>query len=438
MLVLSLRIKREYIYIIFYNIIVALRDQRATEIFQKNERFHIEKESPIFLSIVIPTYNERENIINLVRDIADRVLPNDIRTEILIIDDNSPDGTGFLVDNFALENNLDINHNESLTLTIKVIHRQTRDGLICAVLDGVKASRGKNILVMDADFSHPPHLIPRIISELKHESNCVVIGSRYVKGGTTVGVPLKRLLISFGATGIARYGLNVKEVRDPMSGFFALPRHVLKDIEFNTQGFKILLEILVKKQRHVTVKEIPYTFTVRKYGNSKLDLKVMVDYTKGIWSLYKYGRRSQHKLANSEHRRSVLFLSKAARFFTVGASGLLINFLISFLLSNGTLANLWYVQATAIGIAVSITTNFLLNKIWTFEDKKLSVLYTLKQYGLFLLFSSLGISMQLTLIYLMVESGMPYNISLICAVAAASISNFILNKKWTFGEKVWG
>lgn len=417
-----------------------MRDQRVAEVFQalqENETAQIEETFSTFLSIVIPTYNESENIIGLVREIANRI-PEDIKTEILIVDDNSPDGTGSLVERFARENNFDETHSKSRILTIKVVHRPRRDGLMCAVLDGIKSSNGKNILVMDADFSHPPQLIPRIVGELKHESNCVVIGSRYAKGGTTVGVPLERLIISFGATGIARYGLNVKEVRDPMSGFFALPRHVLKDIEFNTKGFKILLEILVKKQRHVTVKEIPYTFTVRKYGYSKLDFKVLVDYTKAVWSLYKYGRRSQKRLESSENRRSVLFLSKAARFFTVGASGLVINFLVSFLLSNGTLANLWYVQATAIGIAVSITTNFLLNKIWTFEDKKFSVLYTLKQYGLFLLFSSLGISIQLTLVYLMVESGISYNLSLICAVAAASFSNFILNKKLTFREKVWG
>lgn len=417
-----------------------MRDQRVAEIFQSHQESrasHVEEKSSTFLSIVIPTYNESENIIRLVREIANR-LPKDIRTEILIVDDNSPDGTGSLTDKFVAENNFDAIRNERQILTINVLHRQTRDGLMCAVLDGIKTSNGKNILVMDADFSHPPQLIPRIISELKHESNCVVIGSRFAKGGSTVGVPLKRLLISFGATGIARYGLNVKEVRDPMSGFFALPRHVLKDIEFNTQGFKILLEILVKKQSHVTVKEIPYTFTVREYGHSKLDRKVLVDYTKAVWSLYKYGRKSQTRLDSSEHRRSVLFFSKAARFFTVGASGLAINFLVSFLLSYGSLANLWYVQATAIGIAISITTNFFLNKIWTFEDKRFSILYTLKQYGLFLLFCSLGISIQLTLIYLMVESGMSYNLSLICAVAAASISNFVLNKKWTFREKVWG
>ena len=115
------------------------------------------------------------------------------------------------------------------------------------------------------------------------------------KGGNHCRCTIERLIISFGATGIARYGLNVKEVRDPMSGFFALPRHVLKDIEFNTKGFKILLEILVKKQRHVTVKEIPYTFTVRKYGYSKLDLKVLVDYTKAVWSLYRVRKKITKK-----------------------------------------------------------------------------------------------------------------------------------------------
>jgi dolichol-phosphate mannosyltransferase len=299
-----------------------LRDQRTAEIVQtrrKNEKFQTEETPSTFLSIVIPTYNESENIVRLISDITDRI-PHDVRTEILIVDDNSPDGTGSLA-KYASENGFDVIPDNGRALTIRVIHRPIRDGLMCAVLDGIKASMGKNILVMDADFSHPPQLIPRIISELKTESNCVVIGSRYARGATTVGVPLKRLLISFGATEIARYGLKVKEVRDPMSGFFALPRHILKDIEFSTQGFKILLEILVKKQSYVTVKEIPYTFTDRKYGHSKLDLKVSIDYMKAVWSLYKYGRRSQKGTENAENRKSVLFLSKAARFFTVGASG---------------------------------------------------------------------------------------------------------------------
>jgi dolichol-phosphate mannosyltransferase len=138
-----------------------------------------------------------------------------------------------------------------------------------------------------------------------------------------------------------------------------------------------------------------------------------------------------------EQRGLVLFLSKAARFFTVGASGLLLNYLISSLLSGGIFFNFWYVHGTLIGIIFSITSNFLLNKLWTFEDKDFSLYHTLKQYGLFVAFSSIGASIQLLLVYLLVETGLSYSPSLIIAVASASISNFLLNKKFTFHEKIW-
>ena len=124
-----------------------MRDQRAAEIFQtnqENETSRIEETSSTFLSIVIPTYNESENIIRLVSEIANKI-PQDIGTEILIVDDNSPDGTGSLVNRFVQESDFDVGHNDSRPLTIKVIHRHRRDGLMCAVLDGIKTSRGKNI-----------------------------------------------------------------------------------------------------------------------------------------------------------------------------------------------------------------------------------------------------------------------------------------------------
>ncbi|HEX6027681.1 MAG TPA: GtrA family protein, partial [Nitrososphaeraceae archaeon] len=211
----------------------------------------------------------------------------------------------------------------------------------------------------------------------------------------------------------------------------------LKDIEFDTQGFKMLLEILVKC-KNLRVREIPYIFTDREFEKSKIDSKVILDYSRAIWQLYRYGRNSSKAIQNKQERRGlVLFLSKAARFFTVGASGLLINYLISSLLSGGTLSNLWYVHGTLIGIIFSITSNFFLNKIWTFEDRDFSLYHTLKQYGLFVAFSSIGASIQLLLVYLLVESGLSYSPSLIIAVATAAISNFILNKKFTFHEKIW-
>jgi dolichol-phosphate mannosyltransferase len=398
----------------------------------------------LFLSIIIPTYNEAEHILKLI-DAIRYHLPNNISAEIIIIDDNSPDGTGILVeryikrikdetfDDIKIRNQI----NNCKKCQVKVIHRKRRNRLIHTILHGVRFASGQNILIMDGDFSHPPEVIPKIINELSQDPNCIVVASRYIKGASIVGWPFKRLMLDMGAIGIARHSLKLRNVKDPMSGFFALPHHVLKNIKFDTQDFKMLLEILVK-DKDLRVKEIPYIFNDREFEKRNLDFRVIFDYIKAIWHLYRYGRNSSKAIQNKQERRGlVLFLSKAARFFTVGASGLLINYLISSLLTGGTISSLWYVHATLIGIIFSITSNFLLNKSWTFEDRNFSLYHTLKQYGLFAIFSSIGASIQLLLVYLLVESGLSYTPSLIIAVATASISNFILNKKWTFHEKIW-
>jgi dolichol-phosphate mannosyltransferase len=405
------------------------------------------------MSIIIPTYNESENISKLIEAIKDN-LPNGIFTEIIVVDDNSPDGTGRIVENYVQnvvrtknrstrhyqENNPTSNDNIGNYL-IKVIHRPNKNGLISAILQGIESSTGQNILIMDADFSHPPETIPRLMDELLQDPNCIVIASRYISGGSIMGWPYKRRILSSGAAKIARHSLKVCNVKDPMSGFFALPRHVIENIHFDTRGYKLLLELLVKANEGIRVKEIPYTFTDRKSGESKLDFNVIFDYAKSVWYLYRYGRKSSKGIIQNKEakRNSVLFLSKAGRFFTVGASGLLLNYVVSFLLSNGLLASLWYLEATMIGILCSLTSNFFLNKAWTFEDKKFSPNHTLKQFGLFIGMSSIGAILQLAIVYLLVNSGgIKYEFSLILAVAIASISNFLLNKKWTFRENIWG
>jgi dolichol-phosphate mannosyltransferase len=223
-----------------------------------------------------------------------------------------------------------------------------------------------------------------------------------------------------------------------MSGFFAFPRHIFENLSIDTYGFKLLLEILVKAEG-VKVKEIPYTFMNRESGESKLDNRVIANYVKAVWYLYRYGRKSKRVTRSKEEkRRSVLFLSKAGRFYTVGASGLLLNYLISILLTKGIISNFWYVEASTIGIIFSISSNFFLNKIWTFEDRNFSPRNALKQYGMFLGLSTIGAVVQLILIYLLVRSGFQYTLSLFLAVIVASVSNFLLNKKWTFREKIWG
>jgi dolichol-phosphate mannosyltransferase len=157
------------------------------------------------------------------------------------------------------------------------------------------------------------------------------------------------------------------------------------------------------------------------------------DYFRAVWRLYRYGKSLREK----ELRTSVRFLSKAGRFYTVGATGLLVNYLAS-LLFNTVVPELWYLYATLIGILFSMTSNFFLNKIWTFEDWDFHVKKTAIQYGMFLSFSSFGALIQLGMVYALVENyHVDYPSALILAVATASVGNFLLNKKWTFKEKMW-
>ena len=217
-----------------------------------------------------------------------------------------------------------------------------------------------------------------------------------------------------------------------MSGFFVFKKNILKGINFDAIGYKILLEILVKKNG-VNVREIPYTFEDRTIGSSKMRVSIILDYVKSVWKLYKYGK----SVEKHDKRNSVKFLAKAGRFYTVGITGFGVNFLMSLLFSG--VSDLWYLHANLIGIAASITTNFLLNKTWTFGDRDFAVKKTLKQYGKFIIFSSLGALVQLGMVYHLVDQhGMSYPVSLAFAVLTAAAGNYILNKKWTFKEKLWG
>ena len=375
------------------------------------------------LSVIIPTYNESQNILDMLRAISNN-LPSSVESEIVVVDDNSPDGTAHIAEEYAKNSN-------KTRLSVKVIHRPSKQGLSSAILAGIESAKGETIIVMDSDFSHPPETIQKMLDELQNPQCDIVVASRYVKGGSVIGWPFKRRLISKSATKIAQHGLGIK-IKDPMSGFFAFKRYIIKSIKFDAIGYKMLLELLVKTKGTI-VKEIPYSFTNRKLGSSKLDLSVGLDYVRSFWKLYRYGKSVREK----EKRTSLRFFSKAARFYTVGASGLLLNYFIS-LLFSGVLSNLWYLHATMIGIIFSITSNFFLNKIWTFENRNFDLRKTVTQYGLFLGFSGVGAILQLGLVYYLVDSRhLEYGVSLILAVAIASIGNFLLNKKWTFKEKVW-
>jgi dolichol-phosphate mannosyltransferase len=300
------------------------------------------------ISIIIPTYNESQNIVGILKSIHDNI-PKGLYTETIVVDDNSPDGTGKIVEDY-ISNIKKIAEN-----TINIVHRKAKNGLSSAILNGIQTAKGETIVVMDSDFSHPPQIIPKMIDAFKQYQCDLVVASRYITGGNIQGWTTKRKLMSKIATSIAKNGLGIK-TKDPMSGFFAFKKNIIKELNFDAIGYKILLEMLVKT-KGVKVKEIPYTFENRKLGSSKLDSSTIIDYFKSVFKLYRYGKINEKQ----ERRTSVRFFSKAARFFTVGASGLAINYIVSLLFADG-ISNLWYIHATTIGIIASMTTNFLLNK----------------------------------------------------------------------------
>lgn len=217
-------------------------------------------------TVVVPTYNERDTISELLHRIA-RGAGASAPCEVLVVDDSSPDGTGQVAAGVAAE--------LEGVLSILVITRPGKSGLASAVLEGVRRARGHVIVVMDSDLSHPPETVPALLGAVAGGAD-IAVGSRYIRGGGVRRWPWRRRLMSRGATWIARAFLGVR-VADPMSGFFAARRRLFDDAPMLGLGYKILLELLV---RHPTaaVAEVPYVFTERAGGRSKLDTGEVLNY----------------------------------------------------------------------------------------------------------------------------------------------------------------
>jgi dolichol-phosphate mannosyltransferase len=212
------------------------------------------------LSILIPTYNEKQNIEPLVRSIEAAVR---FEHEIIIIDDNSPDGTSEEVLRLAKG-----------VSSLKLVRRKGKLGLTSAITAGLGASKGETILVMDADLSHPPEMVPRLVDSLV--SNDIAIGSRLAKGGGVENWPMHRRIISDVAGALATLAVGAR-TSDPMSGFFAAKRKMMLKTRFRTKGYKLLLNILADN-RDARLTDVPYLFKDRLAGKTKLDVIEMLRY----------------------------------------------------------------------------------------------------------------------------------------------------------------
>jgi dolichol-phosphate mannosyltransferase len=240
-------------------------------------------------SLILPTYNERETLPRLVARLQPLVQGLDL--EIVVVDDNSPDGTAEVAATLAKEG----------MVPIRVVRRPGKAGLASAVLAGAAAAAAPIIAVMDSDGSHPAETLPALLSAVEGGAD-LAVGSRYARAGRIERWPAWRRLVSLVATGGARvlFGLRV---RDPLSGYFALRREILERGDYWGVGFKILLEILVRNPG-LSVVEVGYTFTDRAAGRSKLSPREITSYLRLVRRLFAHRRAPAGRGAGSRGRES--------------------------------------------------------------------------------------------------------------------------------------
>lgn len=328
------------------------------------------------VSIIIPTYKEKGNIQPLIERIQNSINVNGNNTdyEIVIVDDNSPDGTAELV--IELSNKY----------PVRCIVRKDERGLASAVVTGFKNAKGDIFVVMDADLQHPPEDVPSLIEEI-HNGADISIANRYACKDGFNGLGLRRKIISKGANIPAKILFRkLSGINDIQSGFFALKRDVIKDVKLNPLGYKILLEILVLGN-YGMVTEIPYKFAKREYGETKLGAKVIFEYLLHVTSLA--NRTGEFK--------------RFTKYCTVGAIGIAVNTTVLFLFTN--IFGMFYVMSAIMAHEISIIGNFVMNDNWTFKglvtkNKPQDIAYRALKYNLAKI---TGIVISISLLFVLTE-----------------------------------
>jgi dolichol-phosphate mannosyltransferase len=313
------------------------------------------------LSVVVPTFNERDNVTALFRKLETALAGR--AWEVIYVDDNSPDGTWDVVRALAREDS-----------RVRCIRRIGRRGLSGACIEGILASSAPCAAVIDADLQHDETQLPKMLALLQSGEADLVVGSRYIAGGSADSFDKQRAGASMLATQVAKRLLRV-EIADPMSGFFMIRRDRFEQLasQLSTQGFKILLDIVATARGSLRIKEIPYTFGSRLHGESKLDSMVALDFLGLVLA------KLTHDVV------SLRFLL----FAMVGSLGLFVHLAALFVALE--IFNLPFPEAQACGALLAMTSNFLLNNFLTYRDQRLKGLGILRGLLLFYLVCSVGL-----------------------------------------------
>ena len=351
------------------------------------------------VTVVVPTYREVENIPRLARRLQEVRAATGLDLQVIFMDDDSRDGSAEIVDSLGLP-------------WVRLVTRTTNRGLSNAVLDGLRLATSDALVVMDADLSHPPEKIPRLLAALEQGWE-IAIGSRFTEGGSTAGEwgPL-RWLNSRVATWLA---FPLTRVSDPMSGYFAMKRPTFEaGRDFDPIGYKILLELIVKCNLKRLI-EIPIHFDDRRFGESKLSLREQLRYIQHLRRLF------THKYGTWSH---------LAQFLMVGLSGLLVNLAV---LTCALRLNFSQNAAVALAIVVSLVWNFVLNRRFSFSyarDRSMA-----RQFLGFLAACSVGALVNYFTTLALWETLRYKQIAAVIGVAAGTSFNFTASRFIIFRDK---
>ena len=357
-------------------------------------------ETAVELTIVVPAFNERENI-DLLVERLDAALRG-ISWEVIYVDDDSPDGTSGAVRNTSLRDP-----------RVRCLQRIGRRGLSTAVVEGILASSAPYVAVMDADLQHDEAILPRMLARLKAEDLDIVVGSRYTAGGGIGEWNKRRAAMSNFATRLARLVVTA-DLTDPMSGYFIMTRPAFERAvrRLSGQGFKILLDLFASTPTPYRFAEVAYTFRDRVRGTSKLDglvvweyLMLLVDKTIGRWI----------------PARFVLFTA-------VGSFGLLVH--LATLRAMLTAVGFPIAQAAATGVAM--VSNFAINNALTYRDRRLRGLQLLGGLLTFCAICSIGAIANVRLASAVFEQHYQWWLSGLAGAAASVVWNYAVTSMFTW------
>ena len=373
----------------------------------------------IRLGVVLPTYNERGNLRGMVARL-DQALAG-IDFEVIVVDDNSPDGTSDEARQIAQEDG-----------RVHVIQRIGRRGLSSAAIEGMCATSAPVVAVMDADHQHDPELLPGMLAAIEDGTHDLSYASRFAEGASTEawGRP-DRVKVSNFANRIANKVTGV-ELSDPMSGYFMLRTEVLRADAHRLSGvgFKILLDILATVDAPLRIKEVPMHFAARAEGESKLDRTVVFEFLVGLYDKW-LGR---------------IIPTRFALFATVGAMGVVVQFAMLWLVLSGVLGEKfayghWTSDRTTFNIANAIasltamTFNFTLNNELTYSDKRLrGVSAWLRGWAKFGLTCAVGVLASVATTDALKRMEINDVLAVLTGIVVASVWNFALSSKFVWGK----